>query len=527
MRQLFTYGFIFILLGFQQLSAQISPGDLSKAHAHLEGISNCTKCHVLGEKETTSKCLECHEEIQYLINNKKGYHASTEIKDTKCAKCHGEHFGREFKLTKFDTITFNHELTGFNLIEKHGELSCEKCHNPNLIENKVSQKEGHTYLGLGTSCLSCHDDYHQNSLSRDCASCHNQSKFKPAPYFNHEKTEFQLLGKHKNVDCEKCHKLENNNGVKFQQFANVKHDNCTDCHEDVHKNKFGQNCTKCHTVESFHIANKITDFDHSKTNYPLLGKHINLDCTKCHKGSYTKSIKHELCSHCHEDYHKGQLKRTGRNSDCADCHTNESFTQTTYTIDKHNQSEFILKGSHLATPCALCHKKEETWLFKEIGTECTACHENIHKNHISNKYLVNGTCLNCHTEENWKSINFDHASTNFKLLGKHKGLDCRQCHFPVENEIITQIFNGLDQNCYTCHDDKHHKQFEENKHTNCEKCHTSNNWNPEKFNHDNTRFKLDGAHVKVDCIKCHYVNKEIGDFVVYKFKDISCKSCHS
>lgn len=62
-----------------QVFAQLSPGELSKAHAHLEGLSNCTKCHVLGEKETTSKCLECHKEIKNLINQKKGYHSSSEV----------------------------------------------------------------------------------------------------------------------------------------------------------------------------------------------------------------------------------------------------------------------------------------------------------------------------------------------------------------------------------------------------------------------------------------------------------------
>ena len=31
-------------------NAQISPGELTKSHAHLEGMLNCTKCHVLGDK---------------------------------------------------------------------------------------------------------------------------------------------------------------------------------------------------------------------------------------------------------------------------------------------------------------------------------------------------------------------------------------------------------------------------------------------------------------------------------------------
>ena len=183
--------------------AQISPGELSKAHAHLEGLTNCTKCHVLGEKETTSKCLACHKEIKNLIDEKKGYHASSDVQGEKCASCHGEHFGRDFQLVHFDENSFEHDITGYKLIGKHSEIKCAECHKPALINTNISQKKGSTYLGLGTECLSCHDDFHQNTLSKECTICHNQEKFRPASLFNHAKSEFPLIGKHQNVDCAK------------------------------------------------------------------------------------------------------------------------------------------------------------------------------------------------------------------------------------------------------------------------------------------------------------------------------------
>ena len=55
---------------------QISPGDLSAAHADLEGIRNCTQCHTLGDKVSNDKCLDCHSEIQSLIAGHSGYHGS-------------------------------------------------------------------------------------------------------------------------------------------------------------------------------------------------------------------------------------------------------------------------------------------------------------------------------------------------------------------------------------------------------------------------------------------------------------------
>jgi hypothetical protein len=84
------------------VSAQISPGKLAEPHAHLEGISNCTQCHLLGEKVTDEKCLHCHQEIDERIKDRKGYHVSAEVRANDCIKCHSDHHGREFKMIRFD-----------------------------------------------------------------------------------------------------------------------------------------------------------------------------------------------------------------------------------------------------------------------------------------------------------------------------------------------------------------------------------------------------------------------------------------
>lgn len=65
--------------------AQISPGKLAKAHAELEGMSNCTQCHTLGGGPDTKKCLACHQEIQQRLDQKKGYHFLRKPNKTKSA----------------------------------------------------------------------------------------------------------------------------------------------------------------------------------------------------------------------------------------------------------------------------------------------------------------------------------------------------------------------------------------------------------------------------------------------------------
>ena len=63
---------------------QISPGDLSSAHAELEGMSNCTLCHELGEKVLNSKCLDCHDDIQSLLTQNRGFHSDSSVEKKDC-----------------------------------------------------------------------------------------------------------------------------------------------------------------------------------------------------------------------------------------------------------------------------------------------------------------------------------------------------------------------------------------------------------------------------------------------------------
>ncbi len=94
-----------ILVGFTffltPLYAQISPGDLTTSHAKYEGISNCTKCHVLGKQVQASKCLDCHTEIKKLIDAGRGFHAGSDVKGKDCWDCHSEHHGRTFRIVNF------------------------------------------------------------------------------------------------------------------------------------------------------------------------------------------------------------------------------------------------------------------------------------------------------------------------------------------------------------------------------------------------------------------------------------------
>ena len=88
-------------------------------------------------------------------------------------------------------------------------------------------------------------------------------------------------------------------------------------------------------------------------------------------------------------------------------------------------------------------------------------------------------------------------------------------------------FKNIVVSCAKCHEDIHQKQFVRSGVTDCSRCHTPYDWKASKFNHDNARFKLDGAHEKVSCEKCHSVSKDKDvNYVNYKNGKLKCIDCH-
>ena len=529
MRRIFVLNIFFsLLLCSFHSPAQISPGPLASVHAHLEGISKCTNCHTLGDKVTNDKCLACHKELKKRIDLGKGYHVSSEVKGKNCASCHSDHHGVKFQIIRFDKDKFNHALTGFTLNGAHAKKTCKDCHKIAFISNPQIRTQKFTYLGLSTNCVPCHADYHQKTLTAPCLDCHVPDAFKPASKFNHANTKFQLTGVHQTVLCEKCHPVTLTNTIKFQQFAGVKHALCSDCHTDPHHGKFGPDCMSCHTESSFHTIKGIANFDHSKTKFPLIDKHLNVPCKSCHKGNVTDPVRHEKCIDCHKDYHAGQFTKNGVAPDCTPCHLTTGFTTAYFSIEQHNAGNFKLTGAHLATPCIACHKKQEKWSFRQIGSHCVDCHKDIHAGLMNIKFYPESNCLACHHPDRWNEINYDHSQTNFALTGAHATISCRGCHFKKDSTGKEyQVFADLPVLCSGCHKDNHYNQFDVNGVTVCLRCHDQVKWKLPNFDHNKTAFKLDGKHQKVPCEKCHKkITQGNVSYVFYKIKETRCESCH-
>jgi len=541
-------------------NAQISPGKLSNYHKDIEGIKNCTKCHQLGEKEIDPhKCFECHTTLHNLVDAGHGFHASDEVREKGCEKCHSDHHGREYELVFWEggSENFDHTQTGYMLEGKHSDLnSCRSCHSTAYIKIETGSDESinleRTYLGLDQECLTCHEDEHADQLTNECLDCHTFSQWVPSVGFDHSETSYALTGKHAEVQCEKCHKYEIAPEVHFEGaiidsrhpehyaiYSRISFNECNSCHKDIHDGSFGLICSKCHVTDSFQTIIS-GSFDHTLTGYPLKGKHQNVECISCHKsGDMNVDIPYNNCTDCHDDSHRGQLITSTSGNECSSCHTVDGFVPANYTIETHNKSDFPLSGSHRAIPCFLCHKQivdDSGELFTKLSfedTQCQSCHKDVHNGQLDRWINQNG-CEFCHTTETWHVTSFDHSLARFKLDGKHREIECLECHTIQKGESIEQVWQKPNEmECYSCHKDIHNAQFNKSNSdkpvTICKDCHASTGWKNLVFEHDkDTQFPLIGGHDNVECSACHKVeyNGDGDSYLRYRPTPLTCAECH-
>jgi len=528
---------------YNTASAQLSPGPLSSPHSHLNGLKKCSSCHKLGSRDIGEKCLDCHQEIAAMRQGGPGMHSGGEF--SNCVDCHVEHQGEDYELIYWPDgpDEFDHKTVGFEKTGKHAELDCRKCHNAKYVVDASSLKAknknlGRTYLGLDSACTSCHADVHGKSeaASRACTDCHETNRWRPAPLFAHDKTPFPLDGKHKAVDCAKCHvpAVDTTDKPSSLVFASQPHAACSDCHLDPHAGALGVDCRQCHSTAGWLLIQGAS-FDHTKTRYPLEGKHATVTCAGCH-AQERKKPKFDACNDCHGDAHGGTVVAKARLTLCEDCHTVDGFRPARFPLAKHKETAFPLRGAHQATPCYACHRPLGTGPHPRaadltpLHDDCIACHQDPHRGQTE-KYSTGGGCLSCHNEDSWRSVTFDHGVTGFVLDGRHAVADCLGCHRKSGSELP---FSGSIKYCAGCHKDVHGDQFADKTTADggfvaCDRCHVTVDWLAEKFDHDrDSRFTLKGGHERVACTGCHRPLEPGNDRLLH-FKPLptSCQDCHT
>ncbi len=533
------------------LSAQVSPGSLSHAHRSLDGPLQCASCHVFGAGSPKLKCQDCHGEIRALVRQQRGFHGREVNRakgDLDCARCHTEHLGEEFRIYKWETSKeeFDHRKAGYPLEGKHSGLKCEQCHNPKHISaadrRQIKATDlNKTFEGLHQACLTCHEDRHAGQLGQNCEKCHSASAWKPVRSFDHSTTHFPLTGKHQDVECAKCHKPSPAN-AKVIQYTGLSFASCTGCHQDPHHGAFAAKCEDCHNTEVWKRVRTSNVFDHSKTKFPIEGKHSEVACLKCHKdANFKTALPFAKCLDCHQDKHKGQFLRRADGGDCAACHNVKGWRPTTFTETSHQTTAYPLAGKHQGLACAKCHPPAAVAAdtnYRPRFKACMDCHRDIHSGQFSAAPWAN-RCDGCHTVNGFNPATFsikEHKSSRFALQGAHAAVTCKDCHQKDRREDDWQFrFGSLA--CEGCHKDPHHGDFPETMTSHseaapdvCESCHGMASWRRLRpFDHTLADYPLTGAHQVLGCLDCHRVpdHPESATRQI-PFKDSSrqCSGCH-
>lgn len=581
-----------LLAAVGEAHAQVSPGPLAAAHKELDTPLKCFECHGQGKEAMRERCLACHKDIAWTIEHQAGLHAQKG--NEKCAACHPDHAGPEFAMIAWEEGSpekFDHARTGWPLAGKHAALKCAECHMPRFQtaeSAKLLKRKDHakSWLGLERVCASCHarEDVHRGALGKDCARCHDEKAWKPAPRFDHAKTEYPLTGRHADVPCAKCHLAaslrpdKDAEGKPIPRYKPVPHQECSACHADPHAARLGPQCSKCHATTGWTQTGR-KGFDHDKTRYPLRGRHAALRCEQCHdpRAAWGKKPPFQSCTACHADAraghadpHAGKATLQGKAVDCASCHDVKGWTPSTYTVEMHRAAAYPLQGKHAEVRCASCHRRSPAGVAPEtLGSSgvlmrmaharCRDCHGDDHGGQLARRPGA-GACESCHKVEGWKPSTFtvaDHARLRLALVGRHAAIACAACHGPQRrglaplpgNDTIGRAGVALtlrEIDCVACHVDPHQGRFSPRgaraKATGCLACHSLQAFRPSTVDvtlHRSFGSPLEGAHRAVPCDDCHRESKgqPIGSSLplparelprlTFEVADKRCQACHA
>ncbi len=493
----------------RQLDSLVSPGPLARAHADITGLHNCTSCHTPGKGVGADKCLACHQDLRVRIEQDRGYHRAK----LECTTCHHDHQGLDVALVRWDRGSFNHAETGYPLTGLHRRIaSCDACHRP---PNAPARAHSPSFLLNDARCAACHKDVHRGQLGDDCAQCHSVDVAFDKATFEHGRARFRLAGAHQKVQCEKCHPNQKWRGLAFGQ--------CADCHKDPHRPSLGNDCRRCHSETAWTTFK----FDHQKTRFPLLGKHTDVVCSRCHVDQKFRGVAFGECRDCHasdaDNPHEGQFQQ-----DCSQCHSESGWKKTHFD---HEATRYPLRGKHAELACKQCHENHK---FRGVAfAECRDCHE---KDPHFGQFPDD--CARCHRVDGFDKLLFDHQASLYPLTGKHREVACEKCHatetgakFP--KGIATAVrYRPLQTRCGGCHVDPHFGQFQKEK--DCESCHPTEGFTKDhlRFEHDrDSRFPLEGRHRQSLCQDCHPTERgpfPDGSGMVVRYKPLSplCIACH-
>ena len=374
-------------------------------------------------------------------------------------------------------------------VTSHAEIGgdCKACHTAPWESVKMEDRCVDCHGGIAVQMkdvATMHGSMLTDKPDLRCRFCHPEHRGADAKLtelgdmaFPHEVVGFSLKGHQFKFTrqafvCSDCH---------ADDISKFDLQTCDTCHRQMdlgfmtaHTLSFGSTCLDCHDG----VDSLVSNLDHNKFSFEIVGKHDGLGCVKCHtnaRGLDDFQATLRDCQSCHrkDEPHEGRY-----GFGCADCHSENGWKPATFD---HNLSVFILEGEHVKIACESCH---QNGMFVGTLSDCYSCHQKNDEH--EGQYGTN--CAVCHDPSDWDNAEFDHDLTNFPSM-----------------------------NCYSCHqqDEKHEGKYG----TDCAACHNPTDWKDATFDHNLSNFPLTGRHAGLACEQCHTTGQFAG-------LGTACANCH-
>lgn len=494
----------------------LSPGPLAAAHASLDTDDDCAKCHQSGKQVVASLCLACHKDLQAALSAGTGLHGR-QYRGKPCEECHVEHLGRKSRLVRWPggaMEKLDHALTGYTLEGKHAPVTCAKCHT------KRSPQGRSVFLGTPTACAACHKDPHAGKLGTSCQGCHATKRDWQdfdRKAFDHERAKFPLTGKHRQVECERCH---TGAPPKWKPLASA---TCDACHRDPHAGQFKpQACTACHDTDGWQGA--VSKMRGNHPGLSLAAGHSRVACKACHdRGDSKPPSRGRACVSCHPVVHKAKFSDR-----CERCHAAIKWLGLPREVGRthHAETRYPLTGKHANVDCERCHLPSvaPARRYRELEfATCAGCHPVVHPGVLRTR--DGGECASCHDTAGFAPAKFGvaaHASTAFPLQGRHAATPCTACHGAARPRVDLRLAKRA---CADCHDNPHGTQFAtELARGGCAVCHDVSDWRAPRIDH--STWPLTGAHSRTACQRCHGARERGAAAAAYRGVPRDCEGCH-
>ena len=371
-------------------------------------------------------------------------------------------------------------------------------------------------------------------------------------------------------NCSSCH------GGWFTSMT----DACLECHERIEAQidageglhgridgALAQRCAHCHSEhhgETFSIVNRASfaragvrdprEFDHRLVGWLMDGRHLELDCAKCHvnadapvlpKGGLRYGGLDSNCASCHEDVHEGQLSAVS----CASCHGQLGWNK----LHSEGHAEHLaLVGGHGDVDCRSCHAEGTQHSLEAMGgatkqgaaRTCAECHSSPHAREFSQGaaglagFDEQRGCVACHEAEHttFRQPGLavtpeQHALTGYPLVAPHAEAACADCHDPAFEEFEARYPGRGAEQCSACHADVHGGQFATGTFagSECTACHDRLSFEPHAFTiekHARTALALEGRHLEAKCEDCHARASE-AEPRMFHGTGSKCSDCHA